>query len=418
MKPTNELSIYFNLRKVVGASKNEKLPIYCRIYLRGERMNYSTKMKIEEKFWCSISQRAKTNYSDNLLVNNQLNSLYNKISSIYTERLILGQDLDLNEIATAVFEKGRLAYLEKKKNDNPELKVIIDKYLEDINIRYKSKLLAHETLESYTSSTKTLLAFVKLYYGTISVRMSKIDRAFFSEYESFLMVQRRLNENTANKVAKHFDRLICYAYERDWILEKPRYKVNLKYRNPKRIVLTLDEVRQLETQSVSKKVLDEVRDCAIFQSYTGLAYSEIKALNKHHIKEIFGKKWVVMNRRKTGSEVKLVLLPKALAVINKYLNNKYCLDNNQLLPIKSNNRYNYNLKELQEECGFNTKLNSHIFRHTFSSTIALSLGLPMETLSKVLGHQNLSTTAIYGKILDNRINDDFEKLEARLALTP
>ena len=418
MKPTNDLSIYFNLRKVDGATKNEKIPIYCRIYLRGERMNYSTKMKIESKFWCNISQRAKPGFSDNLLINNHLNSLYNKITSLYTERLILGQNLDLDDIATAVFEKGKLAFREKKNNDNPELKVIIDRYLEDINVRYKSKLLAYETLESYTSSTKTLLAFVKLYYGTISVRMSKIDRAFFSEYESYLMVKRRLNENTANKVAKHFDRLICYAYERDWILEKPRYKVNLKYRNPKRIVLTLEEVRQLETQPMSSKILEEVRDCAVFQCYTGLAYSEIKALNKHHIKDIFGKKWVVMNRRKTGSEVKLVLLPKALAILKKYLDNKYCVNNNQLLPIKSNNRYNYNLKDVQEECGFNTKLNSHIFRHTFSSTIALSLGLPMETLSKVLGHQNLSTTAIYGKILDNRINDDFEKLEARLALTP
>jgi site-specific recombinase XerD len=247
--------------------------------------------------------------------------------------------------------------------------------------------------------------------------MDKIDRGFFSEFESFLMVQKGLNENTANKVAKHFDRFLCYAYERDWILEKPRFKVTLKYRNPQRIILTLDEIRQLEVQPLSNMDLDELRDCAIFQCYTGLAYSEIKALNKHHIKDIFGKKWIVMNRKKTGSEVKLVILPKALAILNKYENNSYCNENDQLLPIRSNCRYNVKLKEIQRQCGFNTKLNSHLFRHTFSSTVALSLGLPMETLSKCLGHQNLATTAIYGKILNNRIFDDFEKLEARLAVT-
>ncbi len=417
MKPSNELSIYFNLRKVERTSKNEKFPIYCRVSLRGERMNYSTKLMVELKYWCKLSQRVKTGSREHLAVNNQLNTLYNKITTLYSERLMTDKDLDIDEISELIFERrGKLAR-EKKKNENPELRALIERYLEDINARFNSKLIAHQTLKSYKSSTKTLLEFIKMYYGTNSIRLDKIDRGFFSEFESFLMVQRGLNENTANKVAKHFDRFICYAYERDWILEKPRFKVTLKYRNPQRIILTLDEIRQLEVQPLSNKDLDELRDCAIFQCYTGLAYSEIKALNKHHIKDIFGKKWIVMNRKKTGSEVKLVILPKALAILNKYENHSYCNENEQLLPIRSNCRYNVKLKEIQKQCGFNTKLNSHLFRHTFSSTIALSLGLPMETLSKCLGHQNLATTAIYGKILNNRIFDDFEKLEARLAVT-
>ena len=93
-----------------------------------------------------------------------------------------------------------------------------ERYLEEITARFNSKLIAYQTLKSYRSSSKTLLEFVKMYYGTNSIRLDKIDRGFFSEFESFLMVKKGLNENTANKVAKHFDRFICYAYERDWII--------------------------------------------------------------------------------------------------------------------------------------------------------------------------------------------------------
>lgn len=142
-------------------------------------MNYSTKLKVELKYWCKISQRVKSGSQDNLAINNQLNNLYNKITTLYAERLMTDKDLDLNEISELIFERRGKVAREKRNNENPELRVLIDRYLDDINARFRSKLIAHQTLKSYKSSTKTLLEFVKMYYGTISIRLDKIDRGFF-----------------------------------------------------------------------------------------------------------------------------------------------------------------------------------------------------------------------------------------------
>ena len=134
----------------------------------------------------------------------------------------------------------------------------------------------------------------------------------------------------------------------------------------------------------------------------------------NNLKIIDNEKWIVINRLKTGSESKLILLPIAESILDKYKHHPYCLSKNQLLPVRDNAFYNYRLKEVQAAANLTTKLSSHIGRHIFATTIALQFGLPIETLAKVLGHTNLRTTMIYGKILDNKIKNDFDILKRNL----
>jgi len=117
---------------------------------------------------------------------------------------------------------------------------------------------------------------------------------------------------------------------------------------------------------------------------------------------------------KTGSESKLILLPIAEQILEKYTNHPYCIKTKQLLPVKSNANYNHSLKEVQKIANLTTRLSSHIGRHIFATTVALQFGLPIETLAKVLGHTNLRTTMIYGKILDHKIQSDFAALRDKL----
>jgi site-specific recombinase XerD len=167
--------------------------------------------------------------------------------------------------------------------------------------------------------------------------------------------------------------------------------------------------------SLNEKYLQETLDCFLFQVYSGLSYRELKTLNSTHVKHINGRDWIIIKRKKTGNEQKLVLLPEAIKIVQKYKNDVGCKELNQLLPVKSNQKYNLNLKTVQSIAGIDTKMCSHLGRHVFATTIALSNGMPLETVSKILGHTSMKTTQIYAKVLDDKIALDFDSLSAKLS---
>jgi site-specific recombinase XerD len=121
---------------------------------------------------------------------------------------------------------------------------------------------------------------------------------------------------------------------------------------------------------------------------------------------IDGDKWIFKNRQKTETASKIPLLPVAQEIINKYTEHPVCKNENRLLPILSNQKMNAYLKEIADVCEINKDLTFHIARHTFATTVTLSNGVPIETVSKMLGHTNLKTTQHYAKILDKKISED------------
>jgi site-specific recombinase XerD len=121
---------------------------------------------------------------------------------------------------------------------------------------------------------------------------------------------------------------------------------------------------------------------------------------------IDGEKWIFKNRQKTDTTSKIPLLPMAMEIIGKYENHPLCVNQNKLLPILSNQRMNSYLKEIATLCNIKKDLTFHIARHTFATTVTLTNGVPIETVSKMLGHTNLKTTQHYAKILDKKISED------------
>lgn len=149
---------------------------------------------------------------------------------------------------------------------------------------------------------------------------------------------------------------------------------------------------------------------------TGLAYIDVKQLTKNHISlGIDGDKWIFTTRQKTETLSKIPLLLIAQQMINKYENHPKSNNENRLLPILTNQKMNAYLKEIADVCGINKDLTFHIARHTFATTITLSNGVPLETVSKMLGHTNLKTTQHYAKILDTKISNDMHLLKQKFA---
>ena len=130
---------------------------------------------------------------------------------------------------------------------------------------------------------------------------------------------------------------------------------------------------------------------------------------------IDGEKWIIRNRIKTDTTENVPLLPIPLEIIEKYRKQDYCKVNNRLLPMNSNQRYNAYLKEIADLCGIKKTLTTHTARHTFATTVLLLNDVPMETAMELLGHTDIRTTQIYGKIVQKKVSNDMRKLKDKLS---
>ncbi len=140
-------------------------------------------------------------------------------------------------------------------------------------------------------------------------------------------------------------------------------------------------------------------------------------MTKSHISiGIDGEKWIFTHRQKTESASKIPILPVTQMIIDKYENHPQCIANEKLLPILSNQKMNAYLKEIAGLCEINKELTFHIARHTFATTVTLTNGVPIESVSKMLGHKNLRTTQHYAKVLDRKVSDDMKILKDKFSI--
>lgn len=181
--------------------------------------------------------------------------------------------------------------------------------------------------------------------------------------------------------------------------------------------LTKEELEILSKKQFSTDRINQVRDIFLFSCYTGLAYADVKKLKRTEISiGIDGQQWIFTNRKKTDVASRIPLLPLAMTIINCYDGNPQCENEGRLLPVLSNQKMNAYLKEIADLCGINKQLTYHTARHTFATTVTLSNGVPIESVSKMLGHKNIKTTQHYAKILDTKVSKDMEVLRQKMLL--
>ncbi len=182
--------------------------------------------------------------------------------------------------------------------------------------------------------------------------------------------------------------------------------------------LTIAELERIESKTFPTDPLSYVKDIFLFSCYTGLAYADVKKLKWSEIAPgIDGNFWIFTNRQKTDTQSRIPLLSPAQAIIEKYRDYPTCCDSGHVLPVLSNQKMNAYLKEIVDVCGIRKNLTFHIARHTFATTITLSNGVPIESVSKMLGNRNLKTTQHYAKVLDRKISEDMRNLQQKFELS-
>jgi site-specific recombinase XerD len=262
-----------------------------------------------------------------------------------------------------------------------------------------------------------LKVFVPKRYGRRDLDIRAVDHAFLNAFDHYLRSEKNCANNYVVKNIKNLGKILRICLENEWIEKNPFTAYKGKTRTVDRFYLTKEELSQIAQREFVSERLGQVRDVFIFCCFTGLAYVDVLQLRPENIRKgIDGDRWIFTTRQKTKTRSSVPLLPTATVIIDRYSNNKVCINRGSLLPVPSNQKMNEYLKEIADVCGIDKKLTSHIARHTFATTVTLLNGVPIESVSKMLGHTNIRTTQHYAKILDSKVSEDMAMLKKKLAV--
>jgi integrase len=220
------------------------------------------------------------------------------------------------------------------------------------------------------------------------------------------------------KYIKNFKKIINIAIANGDLGSNPFSNFKMKLKKVDRGFLSEEELAIMINKKFATSRLEQIRDCFVFSCFTGLAHSDLKRLSKENIVTgTDGGKWIKIKRKKTDNLSSIPILGVTQQIIEKYKNNDYCILNNVLLPVKTNQKMNAYLKEISDLCGFTHNLTSHLARHTFATTVTLNNNVPIETVSKMLGHSSIKMTTIYARLLDKKVGQDMKHLNDKYSLS-
>lgn len=399
------LTTHFYLKNGKENVKGQS-PVYMRITLNGQRTEISTNQSIQSEDWNKRTERAKGNREETRVINNYIDTLLNRVKKCFTDLLNAEEYFDVNDLKDSINGKGNIH------------KTLFEVYEENNKLMRleEGNKYSKVTVDSYFNSIKRLKAFLNDELGTQDIRLDRLNYEFIRRYEVFLRKNYGNHHNTVMRYIKQLKKVIHQAMAYGYIDRDPFKEFKTTYQDPNRAFLTQQEIDAIEAKDIKIERLRVVRDIFLFMCYTGLSYADLMKLTPEDVSTgIDGGKWIISERNKTGIRFSIPLLPKALKILEKYADHPECSVKNTLLPMRSNQKLNSYLTEIADICEIKKNLTCHIARHTFATTITLTNGVPIETVSKMLGHKNLQTTQIYSKVIDKKISEDMAILKGKLA---
>ncbi|ETN97088.1 site-specific integrase [Zhouia amylolytica] len=404
MKSKQTFTVIFFTRK--SRSNPNQLTIYARITVSGKRSEISLKRSIHFKDWDSHRSRARGSSSTSRALNAYLDEVFSKLLNCYKELL--------SEEALISSEAIKSRFLGED-NTSKTLRELITYHHDKMGM-----VLKPGTMKNYYTTEKYLYKFLQRKRRTKDIYLKQLNYELITDFEYYLRHYKNSKQElmmSNNGVMKHLERfkkILNLAVKLEWMPKNPFSQFKLKYNKYDRAYLTNRELKLLEGTEFKSQRLERVKDCFVFSCYTGLSYVDVKDLTLSNIVQgIDGRYWIYTKREKTNESVKVPLLPKALEIIEKYSGLNSAGFEDSLLPLSSNQKTNKYLKEIAGMCKIYKHMTFHVARHTFATTVMLSNGVPIETVSKLLGHSKLTTTQIYARIVETKISDDIDRLLER-----
>lgn len=397
----NTFKVLFLIRRN-QVNKEGKCAIMIRITVDGEYERINSTLTIEPELWDSAASKAIGRSSKIAEFNKRIEDIRHVIKEHYYDIL------NRHGYVTAEMVKNAFTGVTTKEES------LVPLYLQHLEDTKKLVGLskADPTYKKYERMYRRVVEFMKKKYNITDIPLREIKLSFITDLEFFLRTEYKYSQNTTYKCMKFFKQVINKGIRAGLIFIDPFNGYKISCERVDRGFLSEDELAKMMAKTFGSKRLEQVRDIFIFACFTGLAYIDLANLRVDNIQKMFdGRLWIVTHRQKTNTKVTVPLLPPALKILNKY--EGQFLDG-QLLPIITNQKLNCYLKEIAEICEINKNLTFHLARHTFATTMTLGKGVPIESVSKMLGHTNIQTTQIYARITNDKISKDMENLAQNL----
>lgn len=400
-KSTFSILFYIKRKKLL---KNGDAPVYMRITVDGRFLESSLKRGVHPKVWNEKKQRSTGRDRLSLELNDYLDDTLARLLKIHQrftdEKKVINPKAILDEW------KGRV--------EKP--KMLCEVFKED-NLKYRQRLeigdVVLNTVLRNERAERYLGEFIRKQYNSDDIPFSSIDNAFVRNFHLFLRIDKKQEQNTANKYCKILKRIVTLALDNKWMEINPFQGMRFQAKATNRQFLTEKELSTIMNKTFTLERLNIVRDIFVFCALTGLSFSDVEGLKPEHVSvDDEGNYWIHKARQKTKNVCSIPYLESARAIADKYVGHHLCEKRGVLLPVISNQRMNSYLGEIAGICGINKPLTMHIARHSFAC-LALANGVSMEIIARMLGHSDIRTTKIYAKVIDKSIAEQMGGLAAK-----
>lgn len=398
------LTFYARKPKAEG---NGEYPLYARISTDGQRVEFTIGRKVHPENWDQRRQMTRGRSRRDLELNKFLEMMRSRFYEIHNKLMNEGKFVNPQVMKNYFFGQ-----VEKPK-------MLCDVFRET-NVKRKEEMergdICKVTYGRWERCVTYLEEFMTLKFGEKDIPIKDVTRGFIQDFEHFLRMSKECANNTTVRYLRYLKNVLQYAISNKWISEDPFLGRRFKRTKAEREFLTEPELEALMALDLSAfPRIESVRDCFVFCCFTGLAFIDVKTLKRTDIStDADGKMWIRKPREKTNELSVIPLLPLPLEIMRKYENHPTVLTTGVVLPVMSNQKVNAYLKELADLAKITKHLTSHIARHTFA-TMSLNNHVPLETISKMLGHSDIKTTQIYAKMLDKTISEDMDFMRKKFA---
>lgn len=373
-RSTFAILFYLNTSKM---KKSGKCPIVGRISIDGKSTTFSTGLEILPEQWDAKSGLATGKSKDVNDINRQIENYRIEVTNHYKDMV------NNNGYVTAEYLKNALRGIGTRHNT---LLQEFSEYLEDCRKGICINMV-YSTYRMYRVAYNHLREFVLSKYGIEDIAFGQIDYNFVESYDYYLKIEKGMTPRTVEGNVLVFRRVVRRALNKGMIRQDPFFNYVPTRVRPERRWLSNEEIEKIMKTPIAHKSTNFVRDMFILSSFTGLAYVDVKNLQESNIKEMAdGSKWIVINRKKTGTPSYIPLLDIPMRIIEKYRGTG---KNGKLFNLMNSPEVNLYLKKIAKAAGIEKRLTYHMSRFTFATTVCLTQGVPIESLSQMMGHTNI-----------------------------
>ena len=395
---TEKMKVLLYLKKS-GLDKSGKAPIMGRITIGRSIAQFSCKLSCNPDLWNPRESRMDGKSREAVEVNGRLENLLLSIQSAYQSLLARGCPFDATDVKkqfqgsvqTRCMLIERLDMLIKEKESHV-----------GVDIR-------KESMANYHSTRIHLQEFIQKKYKVSDLALSQLTENFIHEFQQYFLGECGFQESSFYNVATHL-KTVCRLAYREGLADILLFdKVKISKGN-KKLPKALDrgafeKLKTLHFEDLEEE-METARDIFLFACYTGAAYCDLMELDKSHlVRDDEGSLWLKFNRHKTGVPCRVKLLPEAIRLMEKLHSD----ERETLLPFMGYATYQSYLKALRLRAGISFPFTTHTARHTFATLITLEQGVPIETVSKMLGHSNVSMTERYAKVTPRKLFEEFDR---------